>query len=133
MEANPGTLEHDKFENYLNSGINRLSLGIQSFSDEHLQSLGRVHDSACSEEVIPGTMNAGFNNINLDLMYGLPNQNVEMAISDCALTISYQPSHISCYQLTIEPNTYFHRYPPTLPDKDLQFSQQQVMQERIWV
>jgi oxygen-independent coproporphyrinogen-3 oxidase len=131
LEANPGTLEHDKFEGYLDAGVNRLSLGIQSFDDEQLKKLGRIHDSSSAENAIHAARVAGFSNFNLDLMHGLPGQSPEMAILDCTRAISHSPAHLSFYQLTIEPNTYFHQFPPQLPDHDQQFEIQEILQNLL--
>lgn len=111
LEANPGTFEVDKFRSYRNIGINRLSLGIQSFNNNFLQALGRVHNSA---EAINATKNAReiFANINFDLMFALPNQNIKNVYDDINCAVSFFPDHLSFYELTIEPNTYFYRYPP---------------------
>ena len=131
LEANPGTLEHDQFEAYLESGINRLSLGVQSFDDGQLKTLGRVHDSSAAENAIQAAKTEGFKNFNLDFMYGLPNQSAEMAVQDCLRAISYSPTHLSFYQLTIEPNTYFYQFPPQLPDHDQQIEIQTALQNTL--
>ncbi|WP_027858085.1 radical SAM family heme chaperone HemW [Marinobacterium jannaschii] len=114
MEANPGTFEQEKFEGFREAGVNRLSIGIQSFQDEQLKALGRVH---CSDEArhAAGTARKIFDNINLDLMHGLPGQGLEQALDDLRSAIALQPDHLSWYQLTIEPNTEFHSRPPSLP------------------
>lgn len=119
LEANPGAIEHDKFTEYRAVGINRLSLGIQSFHPEHLKRLGRVHDAKQAQQAIEQVLHAGFTRFNLDLMYGLPEQTPQQAIEDLQLALTYQPSHISWYQLTIEPNTVFHKTQPTLPHEDV--------------
>jgi putative oxygen-independent coproporphyrinogen III oxidase len=119
MEANPGTAEAKKFSDFRSAGINRLSLGIQSFDDTSLAKLGRIHDGKQSRLAIETALAAGFNNYNLDLMHGLPNQTEAAALNDLAVAISYQPTHLSWYQLTIEPNTAFYRRPPTLPLEDV--------------
>ncbi len=120
LEANPGALEHAAFGGYLEAGINRLSLGAQSFSDAMLQSLGRVHCSAETREAFAEARAAGFDNINLDLMYALPGQTVQQAVADVAAAIALQPEHISFYHLTLEPNTvFFARVPAGLPDADM--------------
>ncbi len=118
LEANPGTLEYDRFETYLAAGVNRLSIGVQSFNDRHLRALGRVHNAAAADHAITRARQAGFDNINLDLMFGLPGQTTVMALADCARAMAHSPEHLSFYQLTLEPNTLFHRYPPDLPDED---------------
>lgn len=118
LEANPGTLEHAPFVEYLNAGINRLSLGVQTFDDELLQTLGRVHGSEEARLAIQRAKADGFTRLNVDLMHGLPNQTVEQAILDLQTAIDCGASHISWYQLTIEPNTVFFRTQPVLPDED---------------
>jgi len=118
LEANPGTFESHKFAEYRKIGINRLSIGIQSFNNSHLTTLGRVHSAEESVTAIEIAHKAGFENINLDLMFGLPKQtNQEMQV-DIQTAIDLKPSHISFYQLTLEPNTYFHKFPPPLPAHD---------------
>ena len=118
MEANPGSAEADKFAAFHAAGINRLSLGIQSFQDEQLQSLGRVHNSEQAHAAIDFACAAGFDSFNIDLMHGLPGQGIESASTDLRTALSYQPAHLSWYQLTIEPNTVFHKRPPALPVED---------------
>jgi putative oxygen-independent coproporphyrinogen III oxidase len=117
MEANPGTVEAEKFAGFRAAGINRLSLGIQSFNDRHLKALGRIHDAAEARRAAELALRT-FDNVNLDLMYALPGQTPDEAIADIAAAIAYAPQHLSAYHLTLEPNTYFHRYPPALPDDD---------------
>jgi len=124
LEANPGTFEQDKFAGYRDAGINRLSIGIQSFNQRHLQTLGRIHDANQARTAIDTAFNAGFDNINLDLMFGLPGQDVAQSIDDVQTAIDAGATHISHYQLTIEPNTLFHRHPPVLPDSDLLWDMQ---------
>ncbi|MBE0484453.1 MAG: radical SAM family heme chaperone HemW [Bacterioplanes sp.] len=118
LEANPGTFEAEKFAAYRDIGINRLSIGIQSFQPEQLQKLGRVHDRAQAQTAILTAQRAGFDNINLDLMHGLPGQTVADAMADLELALSFQTTHLSWYQLTIEPNTEFYKRPPRLPEDD---------------
>lgn len=118
LEANPGTVETDKFSGFRKAGINRLSLGIQSFNDIHLRSLGRIHDASGAKRAIE-LARQHFDNINLDLMYGLPQQTQEEAMQDIRTALEFSPQHLSCYNLTLEPNTLFHRYPPPLPEEDL--------------
>ena len=118
MEANPGTVEQQRFSGYRHAGINRLSLGIQSFNANHLKKLGRVHDDKQAHHAINVARDAGFNNINIDIMHGLPGQSVEQGINDLELAISYNPEHLSWYQLTLEPNTHFFKFPPQLPDDE---------------
>ena len=118
LEANPGTLEQGRFEAFREAGINRLSIGVQSFNPEHLQVLGRIHDSQAAHNAIIAARQAGFDNFNIDLMHGLPEQTPEQALDDLAQALSYQPPHLSWYQLTVEPNTEFYSQPPVLPDDD---------------
>ncbi|WP_194721556.1 radical SAM family heme chaperone HemW [Noviherbaspirillum malthae] len=117
MEANPGTFEADKFRSYRSSGINRLSIGIQSFNERHLQALGRIHDGGEARKAVE-IAHANFDNFNLDLMYALPSQTLEEARSDVAAAIGFAPPHLSLYHLTLEPNTYFAKHPPVVPDDD---------------
>ncbi|WP_028917170.1 radical SAM family heme chaperone HemW [Pseudoxanthomonas sp. J35] len=120
LEANPGTAEHDRFEDYRAAGVNRISFGIQSFDDGCLQRLGRIHDSAEAEAAVKLAQDAGFDNLNLDLMYALPGQDLAMAERDLERAFALQPAHISHYQLTLEPNTVFYARPPQgIPDDDL--------------
>lgn len=118
LEANPGTVEAEKFLEFRDIGINRLSLGIQSFQDSKLAALGRIHDSKEALSAIETAKKSGFGNINLDLMFGLPGQTLDEALADITLAISQYPTHISHYQLTLEPNTLFAKYPPPLPQDD---------------
>lgn len=131
LEANPGTVEAAKFADFRRIGINRLSIGIQSFNDQHLQTLGRIHNAAEAKQAITIAKAAGFDNFNLDLMFGLPKQSLEQALEDIDTAIGFQPSHISFYQLTLEPNTYFYRYPPVLPEDDDLYSMQKACQEQL--
>ena len=117
MEANPGTFEAGKFKSYRESGINRLSIGIQSFNPHFLHELGRIHDHDEARAAIE-IARRYFDNINLDLMYGLPRQTLEQLKDDISVALSYEPAHLSFYQLTIEPNTYYFKHPPVLPDED---------------
>lgn len=119
LEANPGTFEQEKFRAFRALGINRLSLGIQSFHPAHLQALGRVHNQAEALHAVTLARDAGFTNFNLDLMFGLPNQTLEQALADLQQAIALQPTHLSWYQLTLEPNTLFYKHPPPLPEDDL--------------
>jgi len=119
LEANPGTFEVERFAEYRNVGINRLSIGVQSFNDEHLKFLGRIHSGKEAQNAILKAQSVGFNNINIDLMYGLKAQSIEQCISDITRAISLNPSHISFYQLTLEPNTLFFKFPPRLPGDEV--------------
>ena len=119
MEANPGSAEADKFLGFRQAGINRLSLGIQSFQDDKLQALGRVHNAEQARAAVEHARAAGFDSFNLDLMHGLPGQSEADALGDLQTAIDFQPPHLSWYQLTIEPNTVFNKRPPTLPVEDL--------------
>lgn len=118
LEANPGTLEHDQFSRYLEAGINRLSLGVQSFDDACLTRIGRIHNVEAVYKALDNARKSGFSNINIDIMFGLPDQSIDMAIEDCQKAIDCDIEHISCYQLTLEPNTRFYLDPPNLPDHD---------------
>ena len=119
LEANPGTFEQVKFKGFREAGINRLSMGIQSFNPQHLQALGRVHNQAEALMAADIARHAGFTNFNLDLMFGLPQQTLSQALADLKQAIQLQPTHLSWYQLTLEPNTLFYKQPPVLPDEDL--------------
>ena len=118
LEANPGTVERSKFAEFREIGINRLSIGVQSFDDGHLHVLGRIHDRRAAIAAAEAAHAAGLDNFNLDLMFGLPGQTVEQALSDIACALALQPAHLSYYQLTLEPNTRFYRSPPLLPDDE---------------
>lgn len=118
LEANPGTVEAGKFEGFARAGINRLSLGIQSFNGTHLKSLGRIHDAEEARRAIE-IAKACFDNVNLDLMFALPKQSLAECERDVDVAIGYGVPHLSLYHLTLEPNTLFHRDPPPLPDDDL--------------
>ena len=120
LEANPGTFEVGRFSEYRNIGINRLSIGVQSFNDEQLKFLGRIHSGKEAQDAIVKAQNVGFDNLNIDLMYGLKGQSIEECMNDVTSAISLNPSHISFYQLTLEPNTLFSKFPPNLPsDEDI--------------
>lgn len=121
LEANPGTLEHQPFEDYLAVGINRLSLGVQTFDADHLQRLGRIHSAAHAVSAIENAKLAGFERLNVDLMHGLPEQTLDQALFDLKQAVEAGATHISWYQLTIEPNTVFFRTQPTLPDESTLF------------
>ncbi|WHP07525.1 MULTISPECIES: radical SAM family heme chaperone HemW [Acinetobacter] len=119
LEANPGTVEHDPFADYLAVGINRLSIGVQSFNAEHLQRLGRIHSADNALSAIQQARQAGFERVNVDLMHGLPQQTLEQALTDLKLAVEQGATHMSWYQLTIEPNTVFFRTQPVLPQDEL--------------
>ena len=119
LEANPGTFEAEKFAQFRKIGINRLSIGIQSFNNIHLKLLGRIHTREESIEAIERAKSVGFNNLNIDLMYGISGQTREQSLEDIKTAISFKPSHISLYQLTLEPNTLFAKYPPRLPKDEI--------------
>lgn len=125
LEANPGTTEAKRFEDYLKAGINRLSLGVQSFDDAHLKVLGRIHSSQQAKIAIGLAKAAGYSNFNIDLMHGLPDQTAEQAKEDLLAAMALEPTHISWYQLTIEPNTEFFSRPPQLPEEDMLWSIQE--------
>lgn len=118
LEANPGTAEQQRFSDYRAIGINRLSLGIQSFDARQLKKLGRIHDDKQAHDAIKMARLAGFDNINIDIMHSLPNQTAAEGLADLQQALEYQPEHISWYQLTLEPNTVFYKQRPTLPDED---------------
>ena len=124
LEANPGTFESQKFAEFRALGINRLSIGIQSFHNDLLEKLGRVHNAREAIRAAEIAHDAGFTNFNLDLMYGLPGAAFADSVEDVQTAISLEPTHISFYQLTLEPNTYFHKFPPTLPDDGLIYASQ---------
>jgi oxygen-independent coproporphyrinogen-3 oxidase len=130
LEANPGTVEAAKFRDFRAAGINRISLGIQSFDPRHLRSLGRIHDGREARHAIEMALRH-FDNVNLDLMYGLPGQSVDEAGADIEQALAFGPPHLSCYHLTIEPNTYFHRFPPRLPDDDATAAMQDAIEARL--
>ena len=131
LEANPGTVEAGRFQDYLAVGINRLSIGIQSFDNEALKLLGRIHDSGQAVKAVEAAHQAGYDNFNLDLMFGLPGQDAAKARQDVDTAIALAPAHISYYQLTIEPNTLFYAQPPTLPPEDPIFDWQLASQARL--
>src|SRR5580765_960374 len=117
LEANPGTFERAKFAGFFAAGVNRLSLGVQSFNAKHLAAIGRVHDADEARRAAESALTI-FANVNLDLMYALPQQTVAEAEADVAEALAFSPPHLSFYHLTLEPNTLFHRYPPPLPDDE---------------
>ncbi|WP_420477126.1 radical SAM family heme chaperone HemW [Noviherbaspirillum sp. ST9] len=128
MEANPGTFESEKFKSYRTSGINRLSIGIQSFNARHLEALGRIHDDNEAKRAVE-IAHANFDNFNLDLMYALPTQSIDEARQDVSIAIGFAPPHLSLYHLTLEPNTYFAKYPPVVPDDDASAEMQDMIQQ----
>ncbi|MFZ2301376.1 MAG: radical SAM family heme chaperone HemW [Gallionella sp.] len=130
LEANPGTVEAARFAAYRDAGVNRLSLGIQSFNDAHLQVLGRIHSADEAKRAIE-IAQRHFDNVNLDLMYALPNQKLDEALQDVQTALSFAPQHLSCYHLTLEPNTLFHLNPPSLPDDDTSSDMQQRIEELL--
>ncbi|MGZ3182420.1 MAG: radical SAM family heme chaperone HemW [Telluria sp.] len=129
MEANPGTFEQDKFRSFRDSGINRLSIGIQSFNDAHLQALGRIHGGGEARRAVD-IAHQYFDNFNLDLMYALPRQTLDEARLDLDTALACAPPHLSLYHLTMEPNTVFAKYPPALPDEDTSADMQDLIAER---
>jgi len=130
MEANPGTFEIEKFRHYRDSGVNRLSIGIQSFNGEHLKSLGRIHDEREALRAVE-IATSTFDNFNLDLMYALPSQTLAQAEHDIRTALSFSPPHLSLYHLTMEPNTVFAKYPPALPDDDTSADMQDMIAETM--
>ena len=130
LEANPGTVEAAKFTGFRQAGINRLSLGIQSFNDEHLQALGRIHGAAEAKRAAQ-LASEHFESFNLDLMYGLPGQTHAQALADVETALEFSPAHLSCYQLTLEPNTRFAAFPPVLPESDICADMQESIEARL--
>jgi oxygen-independent coproporphyrinogen-3 oxidase len=118
LEANPGTVDQARFAGFREAGINRLSMGIQSFQDDLLGAIGRIHSAQDAISAVEAARSAGFDNFNLDLMFGLPGQTVTQALADLQQAIRLAPAHLSWYELTIEPNTWFHRHPPERPADD---------------
>jgi len=131
METNPGTVEHGRFDGYLRAGVTRISFGVQSFDDDKLRRLGRIHSAAEAERAIKTAQDAGYDNINLDLMYALPEQTLAGALADVERAIALSPTHISHYQLTLEPNTLFAAKPPPLPDIDAAWDMQEACQLQL--
>ena len=131
LETNPGTVEHGRFDGYLGAGVNRISFGVQSFDDEKLRALGRIHSSHEAEAAVKLAQDAGYANVNLDLMYALPQQTLDGALADVERAIALQPAHISHYQLTLEPGTPFAKRPPPLPDHDAAWDMQEACQARL--
>jgi putative oxygen-independent coproporphyrinogen III oxidase len=129
LEANPGTAEHGRFEDYRRAGVNRISFGIQSFDDPTLARLGRIHDAGEAEQAVRMAQDAGFDNFNIDVMYALPGQTLALAREDVERALALQPAHVSHYQLTLEPNTVFAARPPRgIPDEDLAWDMQEECQ-----
>ncbi len=131
LETNPGTVEHGRFDGYLAAGVNRLSFGIQSFDDDKLRRLGRIHSAAEAEAAVKSAQDAGYANINLDLMYALPEQTLGGALADIARAVALAPTHLSHYQLTLEPNTAFAANPPPLPDDDHAWAMQEACEAAL--
>ena len=130
LEANPGTFEAKKFAGFRAAGVNRLSVGIQSFDPAQLKALGRIHDDAQARRALEIARNT-FDNFNLDLMYGLPGQTIDQALADIESGLEFSPAHVSAYHLTIEPNTLFHRHPPKLPDDEASADMQEAIEQRL--
>jgi len=131
LETNPGTVEHGRFDGYLTAGVNRLSFGIQSFDDDKLRRLGRIHCAGEAEAAVKSAQDAGYANINLDLMYALPEQTLDGALADVARAVALAPTHVSHYQLTLEPNTAFAANPPPLPDDDHAWAMQEACEQAL--
>jgi oxygen-independent coproporphyrinogen-3 oxidase len=131
LETNPGTVEHGRFDGYLAAGVNRISFGIQSFDDDKLKRLGRIHSAAEAEAAVKSAQDAGYANINLDLMYALPQQTLDGALADVERAVALAPTHVSHYQLTLEPNTAFAANPPPLPDDDHAWAMQEACEARL--
>ena len=131
LETNPGTVEHGRFDGYLAAGVNRISFGVQSFDDDKLKRLGRIHSASEAEAAVKSAQDAGYDNINLDLMYALPQQTLEGALADVERAVALQPTHISHYQLTLEPNTVFAANPPPLPDDDHAWAMQEACEAAL--
>jgi oxygen-independent coproporphyrinogen-3 oxidase len=131
LETNPGTVEHGRFDGYLAAGVNRISFGVQSFDDDKLRRLGRIHGAGEAETAIRSAQDAGVDNINLDLMYALPEQTLDGALADVARAVALRPTHVSHYQLTLEPNTLFAAKPPRLPDDDSAWDMQEACQAAL--
>ncbi|HED35292.1 MAG TPA: radical SAM family heme chaperone HemW [Gammaproteobacteria bacterium] len=131
MEANPGSVEQGKFTDFFAAGVNRLSIGVQSFNDQKLQALGRIHNAGEAYKAVDVARNAGFENINIDLMFALPEQTVEQGLDDLQQAIKLSPEHISWYQLTIEPNTLFYNHPPHTPNDDESWEMQKQGQQLL--
>jgi oxygen-independent coproporphyrinogen-3 oxidase len=131
LEANPGTVDQERFRGFREAGVNRLSLGIQSFQARLLAAIGRIHDERQAHAAVHAAQAAGFDNLNLDLMSGLPGQDIETALADLRSAVAYQPAHLSWYELTLEPNTWFHRHPPAQPGEKTLWDMQQAGAELL--
>ena len=131
LEANPGTVEQGRFAEFRSAGINRLSIGVQSFDADSLQRIGRIHGRREAIRAAESAHEAGLANFNLDLMYGLPQQTLAQALEDIRTAIALEPAHLSHYQLTLEPNTWFHRHPPALPDSEQSWDMQEACQSAM--
>ncbi|WP_028467820.1 radical SAM family heme chaperone HemW [Neptunomonas japonica] len=131
MEANPGTFEQERFAGYLKAGVNRLSVGVQSFNAQHLQALGRIHSGEEAKKAISAARELGFPHLNIDLMHGLPEQTEEQALNDLETALNLGPDHLSWYQLTIEPNTEFYTKPPIIPQDETLWDIQQAGQQLL--
>ncbi len=130
MEANPGTFERDRFRGYRDAGVNRLSIGVQSFDDERLAAIGRVHGADDARRALEAAL-AIYPTVNTDLMYALPGQDLQAALADVREAIRFGAPHISAYHLTLEPDTHFHRFPPKLPDEDLAADMQDAIESEL--
>lgn len=131
LEANPGTVEPARLRGYRAAGVNRLSLGIQSFDDAQLKALGRIHDRAQALAAVDAARAAGFENINIDLMFALPHQSLEQALADVRTAVGLGPTHLSVYELTLEPGTPFHAWRPPLPDDDTAWAMQEAIRAEL--
>jgi oxygen-independent coproporphyrinogen-3 oxidase len=131
LETNPGTVEHGRFDGYLAAGINRISFGVQSFDNAKLHRLGRIHSAGEAVKAVRSAQDAGLDNINIDLMYALPDQDIAGALDDVDQAVALAPTHISHYQLTLEPNTAFAANPPPLPDDDAAWAIQEACEQRL--
>nr|MBP6693415.1 radical SAM family heme chaperone HemW [Xanthomonadales bacterium] len=131
LEANPGTIEHGRFEGYRRAGVNRVSLGVQSFDDEALRRIGRIHGADEARRAVAEVREGGIDNLNLDLMYALPGQDLTGALHDIEAAVALAPEHLSHYHLTLEPNTLFAAHPPALPDEDSAWDMQEACQAAL--
>jgi oxygen-independent coproporphyrinogen-3 oxidase len=125
LEANPGTVDQERFRGFREAGVNRLSLGIQSFQPGLLEGIGRIHDDRQALAAVYAAQDAGFDKLNIDLMFGLPGQDIDTALADLRAAIALQPAHLSWYELTLEPNTWFYRHPPARADEETLWDMQQ--------